>query len=106
MKDPSDITRISSQVEEVAHRAAKDIEGYSACTDLYLNQRLVLRVLMSPLWEQRLFQFVSDFADRRREIADALTLCSARGISKLQQDMQMMEKRYIASLKGVDLSNP
>ncbi|KAJ3484626.1 hypothetical protein NLI96_g5521 [Meripilus lineatus] len=106
VRDPSDITRISSQVNEVARRAAKDIEGYSACTDLYLNQRLVLRVLMSPLWEQRLFQFVSDFADRRKEIADALSLCSARGISKLQQDMQMMEKRTVALMDFFKLNIP
>lgn len=105
MKDPSDITRISSQVDIAASRAAENIAGYAACTDLYLNQSLVLRVLMSTLWEQRLLQFVNDFAERRMEIREALLSCSARGTSMIQQEMQIMNKRWSPRLMFCPVSS-
>jgi len=47
-----------------------------------MKKRLLARVLLSPVWDARLLEFVELFATRRQEFEFELTMRTSRGVDK------------------------
>jgi hypothetical protein len=70
--------------------SADDIKTCSNVCDAYMKKRLFAKVLLSPLWDARLFDFAELFARRRREFEFELTMHTSQGIDKANLKLDLI----------------
>ena len=75
-------TKIEGRLKPLVERTADDIKKCSNVCDAYMKKRLLAKVLLSPLWDMKLLDFVELFAMRRREFEFELTLHTSKGVDK------------------------
>jgi hypothetical protein len=77
-----DGTNIEERLKSLVERTADDIKTCSNVCDAYMKKRPLAKVLLSTLWDARLFDFVELFARRRREFEFELTMHTSQGVDK------------------------
>lgn len=97
IKDPAHVGHdgqsIQPRLESVSRRAAQDIKDCANACDTYLKKMLVVRVLRSSVWQERLSQFFGRFAERRRDFELALAIHTARAVDAVGASVDDMSKR-------------
>lgn len=77
-----DGTNIEDRLKSHVNRTAEDIKMCSNVCDTYMKKRLLAKVLLSPVWDAKLLDFVQLFATRRREFEFELTMHTSQGVDK------------------------
>ena len=89
---------IENQFEGLVERTAEDIKRCSNVCDAYMKKRLLAKVLLCPVWDEKLPGFVTLFAQRRREFQLELTLHIYQSLHKANSKLE--EIAY--GVKGLD----
>jgi hypothetical protein len=85
-----DGTNIEDRLKSPVERTADDIKTCSNVCDAYMKKRLLAKVLLSTLWDARLFDFAELFARRRREFEFELTMHTSQGIDKANLKLDLI----------------
>ncbi|KAI0090196.1 hypothetical protein BDY19DRAFT_887919 [Irpex rosettiformis] len=101
VRDPHQIcadgSPIHSRLETVSKMAAQNIKECSNTCDTYLKKTLVVKVLRSQLWEERLASFLRVFAQRRQDFEFALMIHTANTVESTNATTQEMNQKYALS---------
>jgi hypothetical protein len=73
---------IEDRLRLLVEQTADDIKMCSNVCDAYMKKRLLAKVLMSPVWDAKLLDFVKLFATRRQEFEFELTMHTSQGVDK------------------------
>jgi hypothetical protein len=60
--------------------------------DAYVKKRLLAKVLLSPLWDMKLLDFVELFATRRREFEFELAMHTSKGVDRVNAELGAIRK--------------
>ena len=85
-------------MESVSKLAADDIKRCANACDTYLKKTLIVRVLRSQVWEERLTSFFGTFAQRRRDFELALAIHTATAVDAVGDAVDSMNRRSRLSL--------
>ncbi|KAF8529737.1 hypothetical protein BU17DRAFT_36437, partial [Hysterangium stoloniferum] len=66
--------------EKLSEDTEKDIKKCANACDTYSKKKLLVKVLVGSVWENRFLEFLSLFVRRRQEFEFALTIHTARGV--------------------------
>jgi hypothetical protein len=83
-----DGTNIEGRLKSLVERTADDIKTCSNVCDAYMKKRLLAKVLLSPMWDMKLLDFVELFAIRRREFEFELTMHTSKGVDKANVQLE------------------
>jgi hypothetical protein len=87
-----DGSKIEDRLKSLVERTADDIKTCSNVCDAYVKKRLLAKVLLSPLWDMKLLDFVEIFATRRREFEFELTMHTSKGVDKANVKLEAIRK--------------
>ncbi|KAI9459301.1 hypothetical protein F5148DRAFT_1319736 [Russula earlei] len=73
---------IEDRLKSLVDRTADDIKMCSNVCDTYMKKRLLAKVLLSPVWDAKLLDFVQLFASRRQDFEFELTIHTSQGVDK------------------------
>jgi hypothetical protein len=77
-----DGTNIEDRLKSLVELTADNIKMCSNVCDAYVKKRLLAKVLLSPVWDAKLLEFVKLFAIRRQEFEFELTMHTSQGVDK------------------------
>ena len=83
-----DGTKIEGRLTSLVERTADDIKTCSNVCDAYMKKRLLAKVLLSPMWDMKLLDFVELFAMRRREFEFELMMHTSKGVDKANVNLE------------------
>ena len=89
---------IDNQLKLLVERTADDIMRCSNVCDAYMKKQLLAKVLLGPVWDEKLLEFVTLFAQRRRDLQFELTIHINQGLYKT--DSKLGDIAY--GLNGLD----
>jgi hypothetical protein len=89
---------IEVRLKSLVERTADDIKSCSNVCDTYMKKRLLAKVLLSPVWDARLIDFVKLFAMRRQEFEFELTMHTSQGVDKANSKLDVIG----AAMKALD----
>jgi hypothetical protein len=81
---------IEDRLKSLVDRSADDIKMCFNVCDAYVKKRLLAKVLMSPVWDAKLLDFVQLFATRRQEFEFELTMHTSQGIDKANAKLDVI----------------
>jgi hypothetical protein len=73
---------VEDRLKSLVECTADDIKICSNVCDAYTKKRLLAKVLLSSVWDAKLFDFVKLFAERRREFEFELSIHTNQGVDK------------------------
>ena len=76
--------------------AAKDIKECANACDTYLKKSLMVRVLRSQVWEERLTGFYATFTQRRNDFELALAIHTANTTEEIKAATFEMNERWVS----------
>ena len=76
--------------------AAKDIKECANACDTYLKKSLMVRVLRSQVWEERLTGFYATFTQRRNDFELALSIHTANTTEEIKATTLEMNERWVS----------
>jgi hypothetical protein len=76
-----------NQLKLHIERAANDIMRCSNVCDAYMKKQILAKVLLYPVWDEKLLEFVTLFAQRRRDLQSELTIHINQGLYKAVGDI-------------------
>jgi hypothetical protein len=76
---PDGIT-IEDRLKALIVRTADDIKICSNVCDAYVKKRALAKVLLGPIWDAKLLEFVGLFVKRRQEFGFELALHTSQGV--------------------------
>ncbi len=77
-----DGTHIKDRLKSLVERTADDIKICSNVCDAYTKKRLLAKVLLSPVWDAKLLDFINLFGTRRNDFEFELTMHTSQGVDK------------------------
>ena len=77
----------------MSRAAAKNIKDCANACDTYLKKTLVVRVLRSQVWEERLTSFFGLFSERRRDFELALAIHTAAAVDAVGESVEEVKQR-------------
>jgi hypothetical protein len=87
-----DGSKIEDRMKSLVERTADDIKACSNVCDAYMKKRLLAKVLLSPLWDMKLLDFVEIFATRRREFEFELTMHTSKSVDEANVKLEAIRK--------------
>jgi len=85
--DGMKIDRLKSLVE----LTADDIKVCSNVCDAYMKKRPLAKVMLSSVWDEKLFDFAKLFTRRRQEFQFELTIRTSQGVDKANAKLDVIE---------------
>ena len=73
---------IDNQLKLLVERTADDIMRCSNVCDAYMKKQILAKVLLGAVWDEKLLEFVTLFAQRRRDLQFELTIHSNQRLYK------------------------
>lgn len=83
--------------------AAQDIKECANTCDTYCKKTLVVKVLRSQLWEERLASFLRVFAQRRQDFEFALMIHTANTVESTNAVAKDMDQKYVYNAHQHDI---
>ena len=69
-------------MKSIMERTADDIKKCSNVCDTYAKKKLLAKVFLSPVWDDRLLSWVTVFSKRRKEFEFELSIHTSQGVDK------------------------
>lgn len=73
---------IEDRLRSIVERTAADIKLCSNVCDTYAKKKLLAKVFMGPVWDDKLLSWVIHFSRRRREFEFELSIHISQGVDK------------------------
>ncbi|EIW63446.1 uncharacterized protein TRAVEDRAFT_112584, partial [Trametes versicolor FP-101664 SS1] len=93
----ADGTPIKARMQALVQRTADDIKDCANACDAYAKKRLLVKVIKSAMWDDKLKAYVALFADRRKAFTFALEMHVGRTVDDVNRMVAAMD----AKLDGV-----
>ena len=78
---PDGIT-IEDRLRSIVERTADDIKKCSNVCDTFAKKKLLTKVFLGPVWDDKLLSWVSLFSKRRKEFEFELSVHTSQGVDK------------------------
>ncbi|KAJ3559705.1 hypothetical protein NP233_g11198 [Leucocoprinus birnbaumii] len=102
MKDPDsegpDGKTIQDRMQELIKTIAENIQKCGSACDAYLKKSFLSRTLKSQVYERRLVEWASTFAEHRTQLEKALAIHTAIGVDKANQKLDIQQ----TTLKNIE----
>lgn len=98
MKDVQHSHRSFEPIAELATQTATEINKCTSRCEVFINQRLSVRVLKSLFWMKEFLKYVSAFDEKRDRLQRAIQLYTARGTKHLVESARETNQRYVTIL--------
>jgi hypothetical protein len=73
---------IEDRLKSIVERTADDIKSCSNVCDTYAKKRLLAKVFLGPVWDDKLLSWVTLFSKRRQEFEFELSIHTTRGVDE------------------------
>jgi hypothetical protein len=73
---------IEDRLRSIVERTANDIKLCSNVCDTYSKKKLLTKVFLGPVWDDKLLRWVMLFSRRRREFEFELSIHTSQGVDK------------------------
>ncbi|KAH9064500.1 hypothetical protein EDB87DRAFT_1680408 [Lactarius vividus] len=73
---------IKDRLESLVEQTAQDIKDCSNVCDTYAKKKLLAKVLLGPVWDNKLLSFVTLFSERREKFHFELSIHTSQGVDK------------------------
>ena len=93
-----DGSSIGNQFQSLVEDTADDIMRCSNVCDAYIKKRTLAKVFLGPVWNAKLLEFVTLFAERRRAFQFELTTNIHQGLHKAISKLD----EIACGVKGLD----
>ncbi|KAF8529736.1 hypothetical protein BU17DRAFT_79834 [Hysterangium stoloniferum] len=97
VKDVTEIapdgTTIAGRIQKLSEDTEKDIKQCANACDTYSKKKLLVKVLVGSVWENRFLEYLSLFVRRRQEFEFALTIHTARGVDAANETLSDVNAR-------------
>ncbi|KAI9464116.1 hypothetical protein BJY52DRAFT_1166045 [Lactarius psammicola] len=81
---------IEDRLKSLVERTANDIKMCSNVCDTYAKKRLLAKVLLGPVWDEKLLNLVALFSTRRREFEFELSIHTSQGVDKANAKLDVI----------------
>ncbi len=69
-------------MKSLVERTADDIKKCSNVCDTYAKKKLLAKVFLGPVWDDKLLSWVTVFSKRRQEFEFELSIHTSQGVDK------------------------
>ncbi len=73
---------IEDRLKSLVERTADDIKKCSNVCDTYAKKKLLAKVFLGPVWDDKLLSWVTVFSKRRQEFEFELSIHTSQGVDK------------------------
>ena len=73
---------IEDRFRSIVERTADDIKLCSNICDTYAKKKLLAKVFLGPVWDDKLLSWVTLFSKRRKEFEFELSIHTSQGVDK------------------------
>ncbi|KAH9052369.1 hypothetical protein EDB87DRAFT_1835857 [Lactarius vividus] len=73
---------IEDRLKVLVNKTLEDIKSCSSMCDAYAKKKLLSKVFLSPVWDNRLLSFVTRFSTRRQDFERELSILTNLGVNK------------------------
>ncbi|KAF8529742.1 hypothetical protein BU17DRAFT_36449, partial [Hysterangium stoloniferum] len=94
-----DGTTIAGRIQKLSEDTEKDIKKCTNACDTYSKKKVLIKVLVGSVWENRFLEFLSLFVRRRQEFEFALTIHTARGVDAANEALGGVNARLDAMMQ-------
>ncbi|KAF8518842.1 hypothetical protein BU17DRAFT_90643 [Hysterangium stoloniferum] len=112
LKNVKDVTEvgpdgrtIAGRMQELSEDTTKKIMSCANACDTYAKKKLLVKVLVGPIWENRLADFMSLFFKRRQEFQLALAIHTTRGVDAANETLADLKAIMIQILRMKSVSS-
>ncbi|KAI0360921.1 hypothetical protein OH77DRAFT_1418971 [Trametes cingulata] len=88
-----DGTTIKARMQELVKRTADDIKDCANACDTYAKERLLVKVIKSSSWDDKLKSYMTLFADRRKAFTFALEMHVGRAVDDVNRAVASMDAK-------------
>ena len=82
---------IEDRFRSLVERTADDIKLCSNVCDTYAKKKLLAKVFLGPVWDDKLLNWVTLFAKRRKEFEFELSIHTNQGVDKANVKLDNIE---------------
>ena len=89
---------IEDRLRSIVERTANDIKQCSNVCDTYAKKKLMAKVFLGPVWDDKLLSWVSLFSKRRKEFEFELSIHTSQGVDKANTKLDVISE----ATRGLD----
>lgn len=90
-------------MQSLAVRAAEEIKNCANACDTYSKKKMLVKVLKGPIWEGRLAEFITRFAQLRSDFKLALVMHTAKVTDGVKMTVDAIDEKYVRLVLGSNL---
>ncbi|KAH9858589.1 hypothetical protein C2E23DRAFT_717063, partial [Lenzites betulinus] len=94
-----DGTTIKARMQQLVRRTADDIKDCANACDTYAKKRLLVKVIKSSMWDDKLKGYMTLFADRRKAFTFALEMHVGRAVDDVNSMVSAMDAKLYVVLQ-------
>ena len=83
---------LEDRLKSLVERTANDIKSCSNVCDTYAKKRLLAKVFLGPVWDDKLLSWVARFSDRRKDFEFALSIHTTRAVDQVNVKLDVMTR--------------
>jgi hypothetical protein len=81
---------IEDRLKSIVERTADDIKQCSNVCDTYAKKKLLAKVFLGLVWDDRLLSWVTVFSKRRKEFEFELSIHTSQGVDKANAKLDVI----------------
>ena len=81
---------IEDRLRSIVERTADDIKQCSNVCDTYAKKKLMTKVFLGPVWDDKLLSWVSLFSKRRKDFEFELSIHTSQGVDKANAKLDVI----------------
>ena len=81
---------IEDRLRSIVERTANDIKQCSNVCDTYAKKKLMTKVFLGPVWDDKLLSWVSLFSKRRKDFEFELSIHTSQGVDKANAKLDVI----------------
>ena len=81
---------IEDRLRSIVERTANDIKQCSNVCDTFAKKKLMTKVFLGPVWDDKLLSWVSLFSKRRKDFEFELSIHTTQGVDKANAKLDVI----------------
>ena len=81
---------IEDRLRSIVERTANDIKQCSNVCDTFAKKKLMTKVFLGPVWDDKLLSWVSLFSKRRKDFEFELSIHTSQGVDKANAKLDVI----------------
>ena len=83
---------LEDRLKSLVGRTADDIKSCSNVCDTYAKKRLLAKVFLGPVWDDKLLSWVARFSNRRKEFEFELSIHTTRAVDQVNAKLNVITR--------------